>query len=42
MWGDSDIPYFKHMTTPERIAASVQLGILFAKIGAKITENHNL
>ena len=39
MWGDSDIPYLQQMTTPERIATAMLLGLYFAKIGAKITEN---
>ena len=39
MWGDSDIPYLQQMITPERIAAAMLLGLYFAKIGAKITEN---
>ena len=39
MWGDSDIPYLQQMTTPHRVKASAQLGLYFAKIGAKITEN---
>ena len=38
LWGDSDIPYLQQMTSPERISRATQNGILFAKIGAKITE----
>ena len=39
MWGDSDIPYLQQMTTPHRVKSSSLLGLYFAKIGAKITEN---
>lgn len=42
MWGDSDIPYLQHMTTHQRVEASSKLGLYYAKIGAKITENANL
>ena len=38
LWGDSDIPYLQQMTSPERIADSMNKGIYFSKIGAKITE----
>ena len=38
MWGVSDIPYLQEMTFPERIEHSIERGILFTKIGAKITE----
>ena len=38
MWGDSDIPYLKKMTNPDRIKLSISRGIYFSKISAKITE----
>ena len=39
LWGDSDIPYLQRMTSPERIQNSMENGLLFAKFGAKTTEN---
>ena len=39
MWGDSDIPYLKQMTTPQRIEFALKIGILFSIICAKISEN---
>ena len=38
MWGDSDIPYLKQVTDPDRIKLSISRGTYFPKIGAKITE----
>ena len=38
MHGDSDISYFKHMDTPERIEQITRTSIYFVKIGSKITE----
>ena len=38
MWRDIDIPCLQEMTSPERIEQSISRGILFTKIGAKITE----
>ena len=40
MWGDSDIPYLQQMMSPAKILSSIKKGILFAKIGAKITETY--
>ena len=38
LWGDSDIPYLQQMTNPARVEDSMNKGIHFSKIGAKITE----
>ena len=38
LWGDSDIPYLQQMTNPARVEDSMNKGIYFSKIGAKVTE----
>ena len=37
-WSDSDIPYLQQLAEPGRMEASIRMGILNCKIGAKITD----
>ena len=38
VWGDSNISYLQPLSDPIRMEASVNMGILYCKIGAKITD----
>ena len=38
LWADSDISYLQQITDPVRVEKSMQCGIYFSNIGAKITE----
>lgn len=38
MWGDCDIPYLQKITDPSQMKKAMNGGVLFSKIGAKITE----
>ena len=38
IWGDSNIPYRQQLSDPIWIESSVDMGILYCKIGAEITD----